>query len=61
MENVPLLITSQRSCRFEIFVATSNKILNIHMYGKRPKAKDIFKIIPASSDRDLDKYILLPK
>jgi hypothetical protein len=28
---------------------------------KRPTAKDIFKIIPASSHRELDKYILLPK
>jgi hypothetical protein len=28
---------------------------------KRPKAKDIFKTIPAYFEREFDKYILLPK
>jgi hypothetical protein len=28
---------------------------------KRPNATDIFKTIPASSEMELDKYVLLPK
>jgi hypothetical protein len=28
---------------------------------KRPNVKDIFKIISASSEKEIDKYVLLPK